>query len=338
MSTTVFQMPELSTSQAPLVCAYAITYNGKRFLDRCFQTLQERTDYGNFRLNLLDNGSSDGSGDYVRTKFSDVDVLRVFPNAGYPHGANAAIEDARRRGAKYVVLMNDDIAILHPQWLRDAIAHVERDPSIGVIGFEQVTSDDEQHAAADSKLTDVAYLSSPVMLMPVELFERIGLFDEVYYLIADENDLGARAQAAGYRIVKLGIPIYHFGGGTSQTFSRRTAYLQMRNGIRFCLKNRSPIYALMRTVKMIDVACNPWPVTFDKCDVAHCRMRNSGNVFVNSLLWLRAVTWNIVRLPQTFRIRTAERRLIRVARATRKESLVPLKHRVNAAPTSQLTY
>lgn len=112
----------------------------------------------------------------------------------------------------------------------------------------------------------------------------------------------------------------------------------MRNGIRFCLKNRSPIYALLRTLKMIDVACNPWPVTFDKGDVAHCRMRNSGNVFVNSLLWLRAVSWNIVRLPQTFRIRGAERRLIRAARATREDPPVPLQHRVDATPTGQLTY
>lgn len=188
MNATVFHKPELSSSQAPLV-HYAITYNGKRFLERCFQTLQERTDYGNCCLILLDNGSTDGSGDYVRKSFPKVDVLRVFPNAGYPHGANKAIEDARRRGAKYVVLMNDDIAILHPQWLTDAISHVERDPSIGIIGFEQVTSEDELRTTANAKLADVPYLSSPVMLMPVELFDRIGVFDEVYYLIADENDL-----------------------------------------------------------------------------------------------------------------------------------------------------
>jgi len=314
------------------VCAYAITYNGKRFLERCFQTLQDLTDYGNCRLNLVDNGSSDGSGDYVRKNFPEVEVLRVSPNIGYAHGANEAIADARRRGAKYVVLMNDDIAILHPQWLSEAVAHAERDPSIGIISFVQVTSDNGQNAAPTSSLTEVEYLGSPMLMIPVELFNRIGSFDEVYYVVGDEDDIGARAQAAGYRTCKLDIPLYHFGGGTHQSYSRRSAYLQMRNGIRFCLKNRTLLHALMRTVRIIEVACNPWPLTIDRRDVSHCRVRNSGNGFVNFWLWLRAVSWNMVRLPQTLRIRAAERRLIRAAQANRKNrpqlrSLASMSHR-----------
>lgn len=338
MSPKTFPESETAPSQLPLVCAYAITYNGKRFLERCFQTLQDLTDYGNCRRILVDNGSSDGSGDYVRENFPEVEVLRVFPNIGYAHGANEAVADARRRGAKYVVLMNDDIAILNPQWLREAIWHAERDPSIGIIGFVQVTSDNGQHAAPTSELADVEYLGSPVLVMPVELFNRVGLFDEVYYVIGDEDDIGARAQAAGYRTCKLDIPIYHFGGGTHQTYSRRAAYLQMRNGIRFCLKNRGLMRAFMRTVRIIDVACNPWPLTIDKRDVSHWRVRNSGNGFVNLWLWLRAVLWNIVRMRQTFRIRAAERRLIRAARAIRKDSVVALTPRVYAATAEQLTF
>jgi GT2 family glycosyltransferase len=329
---------ELITPPAPLVCAYVITYDGRRFLERCFQTLEQLTNYGNYRLALVDNGSSDDSGDYVRRNFPNVDVLRVYPNIGYPHGANRAIDDARRRGAKYIVLMNDDIEILHPQWLSEAVAHAERDPNVGIIGFDQVAPGDGPRAEPESALTDVEYFSSPVMVIPLELLDRIGGFDEVYYLVADENDLGARAQAAGYRTVKLGIPIYHFGGGTSHAFSRTAAYLQMRNGIRFCLKNRGPMRALLRTVKLIDVACNPWPVTFDKLDVSHRRVRNSGNVGVNFWLWLRAVSWNIVRIPQTLRIRAAERRLIRAARTARKESTVAEQRGVPAPPAGQLTY
>jgi GT2 family glycosyltransferase len=299
------------------VCGYVITYDGKRFLQCCFQSLQDLTDYANCQFILVDNGSSDGSGEYMRENFPGVDVLRVFPNAGYVHGANAAIEDARRRGARYIVLMNDDIEVLHPQWLSDAIDSIERDPSIGAIGVAEVNSDDERIRAPVSKVTDVEYLSSPVMVMPVELFDRIGMFDEVYYVVADENDVGARAQAAGYRVVSLGVPVFHFGGGTNQSFGHRTAYYQMRNGIRFCLKNRSALRALMRVVRILDVACNPWPLSFDENDSAHCRMRNSGNVAINFWLWFKAVSWNILHLPQTLRIRAAEQRLIRAARSAR---------------------
>jgi hypothetical protein len=309
MSTTTLLPAEATTSELPLVCIYVITYNGKRFLERCFQTLQELTDYGNCQLILTDNGSSDGSGAYVRENFPKIEVLRIFPNAGYAHGANQAVKDARRRGAKYVVLMNDDIAIIHPQWLREAVAHAERDPSIGIISFAEATFDVGLTQAPDPTLTDIDYLSGFAMVIPIELFDRIGTFDEIYFVVGDEDDLGARAQAAGYRLVRLSLPIYHLGGGTNQNYSLRTAYFQMRNGIRFCLKNRHPMRALLRSLRIIDVACNPWPFTLDKNDAAHRRMRNSGNVFINAWLWLRAVSWNLVHLLHTLRIRAAERRL-----------------------------
>lgn len=337
MSPTTCAESEMIASEQPLVCAYAISYNGKRFLDKCFRTLQELTDYGNCRLVLVDNGSSDGSGDYMRENFPEVDVLHVFRNRGYGHGANAAIADARRSCAKYVVLMNNDIVILHPQWLREAIAHAERDPSIGIVGFIQATTERGRRVPRDAKLTDVDYLGSPVLIMPVDLFNQIGLFDEVYYVVGDEDDLGARAQAAGYRTVKLGIPIYHFGGGTHQNYTRRAAYLQMRNGIRFCLKNRTIVHTLLRAVRLIDVACNPWPITLDKRNVSHCRVRNSGNIFVNLLLWMQAIAWNVVHLPQTMRIRADELRMVRAARAASKDLSIAMPPHVQSAPSGQLT-
>jgi hypothetical protein len=171
--------------------------------------------------------------------------------------------------------------------------------------------------------------------MPVELFDRVGMYDEVYYLAGDDDDLVARAQAAGYRTVKLNIPIYHFGGGTLPIYSATSAYLHIRNGIRFCLKNRNALHAIVRAVRFLDVACNPWPLTFDEQNGAHCRMRNSRTKAANLLLWLRAVSWNIVRLPQTYRIRAAERRLIRAARAARQDVGAARRRHVVASPAEE---
>jgi len=318
MSTTTLSPTNCGLATLPLVCAYVITYDGKRFLERCFRTLQERTDYENCRLFLADNGSTDGSSDYVRENFPEVEVLRIFPNAGYAHGANEAIKHARRQGAKYIVLMNDDIAILHPQWLREAITHAERDPNIGIIGFCEPSADEQPDGVPEPKLTDVDYFSGFAMVIPMEVFDRIGLFDEVYFVVGDEDDLGARARAAGYRLVKLGISIYHLGGGTNQICSQRTAYLQMRNGIRYCLKNRNSVRALIRAARIIDIACNPWSLSFDQADAAHRKMRNEGKVFANALIWAQAVAWNVFKFPQTLRIRVAERRLIDAALARSK--------------------
>ena len=307
-----------AASDWPLVCVYVTTYNGKHHLETCFRSLEQLTDYPNWQLILADNGSSDGSGDYVSDNFPQVESLRIFPNVGWAHGANAAIRDAGHRGAKYIVILNDDIEILHSEWLRVAIAHAERGPTIGIISFAEATPDAGISKNPERTIADVEYLGSCALLMPVELFERIGLFDEVYYHIGDEDDLGARTQAAGYRTVRLEVPICHFGAGADQEYSLNAAYLQMRNGIRFCLKNRTPTHAVLRALRIVDLACNPWPVTFDQRNVAHRRIRNSGNVFANLLLWLKAVSWNLVRCRQTLSIRAAERRLSSAARARQK--------------------
>lgn len=318
MSTTTLSQTNRGLKTLPLVCAYVITYDGKRFLERCFRTLEQLTDYGNYHLILADNGSTDRSGDYVRENFPEVEVLRIFPNAGYAHGANEAVRHAKSQGAKYVVLMNDDIEILHEQWLSAAIAHAERDPSIGIIGFHEPESNDPMHATPEPTLTDVVFFSGFAMVISLEVFDRIGLFDEVYFVVGDDDDLTARALAAGYRVVVLDIPIYHLGGGTTQHDSLRTAYLQMRNGIRFCLKNRNPLRALIRAARIVDIACNPWPLSFDQSDAAHRKMRNTGNVLANASIWVQAVVWNVFKIPQTLRIRIAERRLIDATLASRK--------------------
>ena len=45
MVTTTLSQTSRGVEKLPLVCAYVITYDGKQFLERCFRTLQERTDY-----------------------------------------------------------------------------------------------------------------------------------------------------------------------------------------------------------------------------------------------------------------------------------------------------
>ena len=321
MSTMISEaQTQTSTSSSPLTCLYVITYDGKRFLEKCFDSLQKLTDYSNHRLVLVDNGSSDGSGDYVREHFPEVEVLRIFPNAGYANAANKAVEHARANGAEYVVLMNDDIEILHAHWLTEAVAQAERDPQLGIIGFVETTPEDTESQPPQSTLFEVDYLRGFAMLMPLSLFNGIGDFDEIYFVVGDEDDLGARAQRAGYKLVKLGIPIYHFGGGTNQNYGRTTAFRQMRNGIRFSIKNRSLLRAFFRSLRILDVACNPWPLSLDLEDAAHMRMRNSGNVLVNLQIWARAVIWNLWHLRETLSIRTEDSRRAAAVLAERKHN------------------
>jgi len=154
----------MNKSSTPLVYVIVITYDGKQYLDACFRTLLQSS-YENLRVILVDNGSSDGSSDFVREHFPEVEIFRVEENDGFIRAANTALRHVAGQGAEYVVLCNDDIELIDDRWLPEAVAVVENDPRVGLVGFtEQSTS---QVAKPDTVLaTDGEYLVGFALLYP----------------------------------------------------------------------------------------------------------------------------------------------------------------------------
>ena len=311
----------MSKPSAPLVYVIVVTYDGKRYLEGCFRTLLN-TPCENVRVLLVDNGSSDGSGEFVRETFPEVEIFRIDVNDGFIRAANAAIRYVADQGADYVVLCNDDIELIDDRWLQEAVACAENDPRVGIVGFKE-ESTRVIDRPAEVLASDGKYLVGFALLYPMPLLEKVGLLDDGYNLYAVETDLEARIRMAGYRIVQLNIPVYHLGGGSLERSSRRAAFLQMSSGLRYCLKNRHPVKVFARMVSFLDVGCNPWPLTYNPHDHAHCRMRNTGNVMLNSFVLLRAVIWNIVRLPSTLRARWRDRRAACAARVELARCVLP---------------
>lgn len=285
----------------PLVYVVVISYNGRRFMEGCFGTLC-RTHYANFRLLLVDNGSTDDTVQLVRRQFPDVEILSLSPNVGYTRAANAGIRHAMKQGASYVVACNDDIEMLDARWLAVAVAAAEADPRIGLVGFEEAT-DAEARLPKEIAALPTDYAVGFALLLPTQLLRTIGLFDEGYSVFMDEDDLEVRIQQAGRQIRKLNVPFLHHGGGTAGRHSPHTGYLQMRSGLRFCLKNRGWLRTLARLLRMAEIACNPRPLTMNPRDDAHRRYRNRGNVLLNGWLLMKAVAWNVANLPATLRAR-----------------------------------
>ena len=151
--------------------------------------------------------------------------------------------------------------------------------------------------------------------MRASLLKAIGLLDEVYFAYAEEDDLEVRARRAGAQLRKIAVPIYHAGGATSKKFPIKASYLQMRNSIRFSIKQRSLWKTMARIGKIIDVACNPGSLFLDPKDNSHLRMRAQGHILTNLAILLCAVGWNVLFLPQTLLIRRRENRRIAAARA-----------------------
>jgi len=129
-----------------------------------------------------------------------------------------------------------------------------------------------------------------------------------------DDDLVWRALRAGYRVCECNIPFVHHGGGTYARHDAYTGYLHMRNSLRFFIKQRTPLHWLLRIARIVDVGCNPWPLTFNPHDVGHQRWRNQGNVLLNAFFLLGAIGWNCLHLPRTLLIRARESRLIKQTR------------------------
>ena len=286
----------------PLVHVIVITFNGKRHLDMCFTSLQ-RTEYGNMRVVLVDNASTDGSAEFTAGAFPRVTILRHTTNLGFAAGNNRAMQAALDAGAEFVMLLNDDTMILDPRWLREAVALAAREPDTGMIGFRVLDKVPEPPESANTQAvtaSDAVHIEGCTLFMRCELLRRIGLFDEVYFAYSEEDDLQARALRAGVRLRQLDIPIYHYGGGTSKRYPFRYSYLQMRNSIRYSIKNRNLLRTFARVAKILELSCSPRPFFFDAADASHVRMRG-GNIALNFAAFLGALCWNVLHLGGTLR-------------------------------------
>src|SRR5579864_4776462 len=100
----------------PLVEASVIivNWNGKHLLDDCLGSLRRQT-FRNFETILVDNGSSDGSAEYVQKRYPEVKLIALHENRGFAGGNIAGYE---RATGKLIVLLNNDTEG-HRDWLAE---------------------------------------------------------------------------------------------------------------------------------------------------------------------------------------------------------------------------
>lgn len=295
--------------QMATVDIIVITFNGMRFLERCFRAI-ERTNYPNYRVILVDNGSEDGSADFIAEHFPYCHVIRTGRNLGFAGGNNVALRLSLEQKAEFVVLLNDDAFICDPEWLTKAVTIANANPLIGMVGFEVVKSTGLDDPAANCPpigtlpaLRSVSRIDGCSLFIRSAVLRRIGLLDEIYFMYGEEDDLEMRALAAGYTLVAVDSIISHVGGATSSRYPVKIAYYQARNYLRFALKNLSLWRVIRRTITLLDILCNPFPLVYREADVAHVRMRRTGSLLMNCGIYCLAILWNLGHLPQTLRLR-----------------------------------
>jgi GT2 family glycosyltransferase len=235
--------------------------------NRCADTVEciesvLKTVYSNFEIVVVDNGSSDHSVKMIREKFAQVFLIENNENLGYAEGNNVGIRHALNHGADYVWLLNND-AVVDRNALVTMIDLAERNREIGVLGskiyyfdkpeiiwFAGATIDWKRaisaHIGRLEKDTgqyevqkEVDRVTGCSMLIRRDVLESVGLFDEKFFLYAEEVDYCVRARNKGYRIFYVPKSIVYHKVSTSTEGSGGPifTYYNTRNFLYLIWKN-----------------------------------------------------------------------------------------------------
>jgi len=249
----------------PAVSIVIVSWNGRQHLDNCLQAVaaQEGVD---FETILVDNASTDGTVGHVRERFPWVRVVALDRNLGFAGGNNAGVRGALGR---YVAFLNND-TIADPGWLRELLGGIDEsrgfllttarivylhDPSVidsAGDGF-LLAGGAFKHghggpAGLMAESREVFGVCGAACLMPRQVFDELGGFDEDFFFSHEDVDLSYRARLLGYRCRYVAsATIRHHGGATSGKTSAFAVMYGQRNLTWVYLKN-TPAGLLLRTL------------------------------------------------------------------------------------------
>lgn len=254
----------------PSVAVVILNWNGKQLLSD-FLPGVIKSRYANLQLVVGDNASTDGSVDYVRTNFPDIQVIVNDHNYGFAEGYNRILKQV---SADYYVLLNSDVEVPE-NWIEPVIKAMEADSRIaaaqpkikwqknktqfeyaGAAGgfldinafpfcrgriFDQVEDDLGQY----NDVKEIFWASGAAFFIKRAQWEETGGLDPDLFAHMEEIDLCWRLKNLGYQIIYCpDAEVYHVGGGTLAANSPYKVFLNFRNNLMIMQKNLPALEAV----------------------------------------------------------------------------------------------
>ncbi len=219
---------------------------------------------------VVDNASTDGTVDMLRSDFPDVHVIENSDNVGFGRGNNKALAQAQGR---YLFLLNPDTKLC-PGALHALVDYMDAHPQVGLVGPRLFYGDGSSQSSRrrfptlataffestklqqwfprhrilthyymldtpDNAEQEVDWVNGSALFVRRRVYEQVGGFDEAFFMYSEELDWCYRVQRAGWRIVYLPLAqvIHYEGKSSEQVVAQRDIHFHSSK-IRFFRKYR----------------------------------------------------------------------------------------------------
>jgi GT2 family glycosyltransferase len=241
-----------------------LNWNGLEFLKQFLQNVINYSVDNNTAIYIADNGSTDGSAEWVEENHKDVKLIRLEKNHGFAGGYNLALATIK---SEYYILLNSDIEVTEG-WLKPLVEFMDTNTDVAscqpkILSYNKkdhfeyagaaggyidkygypfcrgrIFHKTERDTGQYNDTVDTFWTSGACMIVRATAWKKCGGLDGAFFAHMEEIDLCWRFHKAGYRVsCNPSSVVYHVGGGTLPYNSSLKTYLNFRNSLFMLYKN-----------------------------------------------------------------------------------------------------
>lgn len=234
-----------------------VSYNVKYYLEQCLLSLRKALDGIESEVYVVDNHSKDGSVEYLRQRFPEMNFVASNHNLGFAKANNLAI---KRSKGKYLLLLNPDTIVCETT-IKDCLSFMDTHPDAGGVGVKMLKCNGEKAMESRRGLPTpitafykmcglcvkypqskrfgkyymsylpwdtperIEVISGAYCLLRHSAINDIGMLDEDFFMYGEDIDLSYRLLKGGYENWYLPISILHYKGESTQKSSFRYVHV-----------------------------------------------------------------------------------------------------------------
>ncbi len=269
-----------------------VNWNSVEYLRECIPSIYEHTRGISFEIIVVDNASPEGGVDALKQEFPDIVLIKSPENLGFAGANNLGFQQSKGR---CILFLNPDTKLLNPA-INILLERLQSLPDAGIVGCKLLNRDLSVQTSSImrfpgilnqvfqaevlrlrwpsfplwnigplfSKSSDpakVEVITGACMMMRREVFEKVGMFSEEYFMYAEDMDLCWKVSRAGFSNYFVGDGrIVHYAGVSSPR--EWQTIMKVRAELRLIAKFRGGFYALLfRGVLALNAAIRLFVVT-----------------------------------------------------------------------------